>query len=111
MVVGDPAGMHALADHLSRNASTLRDTRHSLTRAWGDKGIEGPWGDELGFLVAARAQQLGTAADHLDSAVKLLRSTATTVEEEQAAEERRFEEAERQRHLAALRAAQQQGRN
>lgn len=114
MVVGDPAGMRALADRLAKDADQLRDTTRRVTKAVGSMDASGEWADACTTVVRARAKQFSDAGARLDGLAATLRRSATEVEAEREAERRRQEAAaaaqEAARRAAVLRAqkAQQQ---
>lgn len=108
-VIGDPAGMRALADRLVKDASQLRSARSKVKSSWKKIDMRGGFADAAGPVLRAHADRFEVAADHLDAAAKALRRSATEVEVAREAERRRAAaaaaEAERIRRELAAQAA------
>lgn len=109
VVVGDPAGMRALADRLAKDASQLRDAAGDVTKIVRGMDASGEWAEACRVIVEARAKQFGNAGARLDGLATTLRHSATEVEAAIEAERRRLEAAaqalEAARRAAALKAA------
>lgn len=93
-VVGDPAGMRALADDLVSKAGRLRDAKGRVDKSWTKVDWTGPLFDTMSARASAATARFPGAADQLDGLAKLLRSSAHEVEVQQAAAHRK-QEAER----------------
>lgn len=106
MVVGDPAGMRALADALAKDADQLGNAAHDAKKAWSRADASGPWAHDVGVLVDAHSSRFKDAATELKALVRLLRSSADDVERQIAAEQAR-EAAEQRQQAEAARQAKQ----
>lgn len=107
-IVGDPAGMRSLADQLVTRASSLREASASMKKKWSNVKFKGPFATTVNAVLKAQWSQWGVAADGLDAAAKLLRSSADDVQDKIDAARRRHERLERER-LERERAAQKSG--
>lgn len=97
-IVGDPDGMRALADAMVKDASQLRTACGQVKAA--KRSLSGGGPKAAGWSVASDTAitAYSSAADSLDQAAKLLRSSAKTVGDQiETARKRAADEAQRQR--------------
>ncbi|MCU1589793.1 MAG: hypothetical protein JWP11_1049 [Frankiales bacterium] len=112
MVVGDPEGMRHLADRFAKDASQLRHASDRVGDAWAKADGSGPWFDDIGFMLKADAKVFRSAGERLDALALTIRKAASTVEHEMEAERQRAAraaQAEEARHIAAAKAARENG--
>lgn len=100
MVVGDPAGMRALANRLAKDADQLRGVGKAVKGAWSKADAAGEWADACTVVVGADAGVFTAVAGRLDNLAATLRRSASDVAEQVALEER-------QRHAALTEQARQ----
>lgn len=107
MVVGDPAGMRALADRFDKDAEQLRRAKREIGNAWRTVDGTGPWHRRAGSTISGGTAAFAAAAQRLEGLAGELRTSARNVEAAIEAERRRLErerlEAERRAREAAAR--------
>lgn len=103
-IVGDPAGMRALADQLVAYAGVLGTAKSDVKKGYGKADMAGPLADLCQESLRYSGAGFGTASDILDAVAKNLRSAADTVEDQIEAERRRRERAAREAEEAQQRA-------
>jgi hypothetical protein len=107
-VVGDPAGMRALAASLRVDAADIAVVGAGAASTIDGLEFYGPAADRIDAAVTSRARSAGRLADRLMSVASLLERSASEVEAAQRERERRLEELRRElaeQAAAAQRAA------
>lgn len=95
-VVGDPAGMRALAAALRSDASLVGLVAAEAGSTVGGLEFFGPAADRIDGQVASSAKQASGFADRLLATAGLLERAATEVEAQQRARERELERLRRE---------------
>lgn len=90
-VVGDPAGMRALAAALRSDAGMVAVVAADAAAAIDGLEFFGPAADRIGSGVRSSSRQAGTLAEQLMSTAALLERAASDVEAQQRARERELE--------------------
>lgn len=105
-VVGDPAGMRALASALRRSAEQISQVDSDISAAVSSMTFEGPAGDRFRAATTTTGGRATSAAARLQSLAGTLERSAAEVEQAQAERLRRLEEMRRELEAArAQRAA------
>jgi uncharacterized protein YukE len=91
-VVGDPAGMRALASSLRRSAEQISQVDADVSAAVSSMTFEGPAGDRFRSAATSTGSRATSAAERLQSLAGTLERSATEVEQAQAERLRRLEE-------------------
>jgi uncharacterized protein YukE len=105
-VVGDPAGMRALASALRRSAEQISHVDSDISAAVSAMTCEGPAGDRFRTAATTTGGRATSAAERLQSLAGTLERSAAEVEQAQAERLRRLEEMRRELEAArAQRAA------
>src|ERR1044071_238056 len=95
-VVGDPAGMRALASALRNDAQSVGFVAASAAGTVDSLEFYGPAADRIKTGMGLRARSAGTLVDRLVALAALLDRAATEVEAAQRARERKLEELRRE---------------
>ena len=95
-VVGDPAGMRALAAALRGDASAVAVVAADAASTMDGLEFYGPAADRIEGAVTSRARGAGRLADRLLSLAGLLERSATEVEAAQREHERKLEQLRRE---------------
>ncbi len=105
-VVGDPAGMRALAGSLRRTAEQISGVDADVGSTVSSMTFEGPAGNRFRAAASTSGRAATAVADSLQSLAGLLERSAAEVEQAQADRLRRLEEMARELEAArAQRAA------
>ena len=94
-VVGDPAGMRALASTLRSTANRIGSADTSISGAVAGMTFEGPAGDRFRSRARGVGRATRSAATTLESVASTLDRSAAEVEQAQADRLRRLEQMER----------------
>jgi uncharacterized protein YukE len=87
-VVGDPAGMRALAGTLKSLAQQVADQAASVAKTTGSISFEGPAATRFSHTIGLWETDVTSAAQELITAASVLETSATQVEAEQQARAR-----------------------
>jgi hypothetical protein len=100
-VVGDPAGMRALAGLLRGLASRLAGVESGLQGSLRSMTFDGPAGDDFRARLGTVGDRLGSFADELHSLASTLETSATEVEAQIRERDRLLEQLRREQAEAA----------
>jgi hypothetical protein len=94
-VVGDPAGMRALASALRNDAQSVGFVAASAAATVDSLEFYGPAADRIKFGIAVRTRMAGSLVERLVALAGLLDRAASDVEAAQRARERKLEQMRR----------------
>jgi uncharacterized protein YukE len=104
-VVGDPAGMRALAGSLRQSAERIAQVDADVTGTVSSMTFEGPAGDRFRAGASRSGRTATSAAGRLQGLAATLDRSAAEVEQAQADRLRRLEQMQRDLEAARARAA------
>ena len=103
-VVGDPAGMRALASSLRQAADRVSGIESDVAGAVSSMTFEGPAGDTFRTRTAGTGRVATSVAERLQGLAATVERSAAQVEQEQAERLRRLEQMQRELEAARARA-------
>ena len=95
-VIGDPAGMRALATSLREDAATTAVVAADTASTMDGLAFYGPAADRIEATVTSRTRSAGRLAERLVSVAALLDRSASDVEQAQRERERKLEQMRRE---------------